>query len=294
MWSWPGKLWGWLRGYGQRVDIETFTQEWEALSEKLLAETESRKRAEELLKTANRQLEERVAERTAELSRVVQELAVENAERSKALQEKEALLREIHHRVKNNLQVVTSLLLLQAMAFPKGEVRTKFQECQQRIHTMARIHEFLYQSGNLAQIDLGEYTRRLVDDILKLYQAAARNICPQYNVEPLIVDIDTATSCGLIVNELVSNCMKHAFPAEKGGTIQVDLRRTDKCLLVISDDGVGLPAERQVDSPRSLGMRIVKVLAQQLKGTLEFLPRDKGAEIRLVFPAGDNKPITRE
>jgi PAS domain S-box-containing protein len=200
-----------------------------------------------------------------------------------SLQDKEVLLREIHHRVKNNLQVIASLLDLQA-AITYPEARAAFAEGRQRVYSMALVHELLYQSRDLASIELDEYLRRLVTTVAKSYRPAG-NIQLITRAPGVQLDIDTAVPCGLIVNELVSNALKHAFPGGRSGHIEVSLERDadDRFVLTVSDDGVGMPPEVELESTRTLGLRIVAALTHQLHGDIVIV-RDHGTRFRIAFP----------
>ncbi|MEE8389714.1 MAG: histidine kinase dimerization/phosphoacceptor domain -containing protein [Anaerolineae bacterium] len=242
-----------------------------------------------------RRLEKLVEQRTAELSQANIDLKAEITERKQveeqikdSLREKEVLLQEIHHRVKNNLAIVSSLLSFQAEITPDEQARAAFQESQNRIHAMARIHEHLYRSPDLARIDMAQYVRGVTNHLIRSYGAHA--IAFQTDVSDVELDIDRATPCGLIINELVSNALKHAFPPgwqgpESGPKVRVALRLDDgQCELTVSDNGVGLPADLQVESAghESLGLRLVNLLNRQLKGNLQ-VDREGGSTFCLTF-----------
>ena len=203
-----------------------------------------------------------------------------------SLREKEALLKEIHHRVKNNLQVVSSLLGLQSRAITDVETRRMFEESQNRIYSMALLHETLYQSEDLSRIDFPEYVRQLADHLFKSYGVAGERIRLRTVLEHSSLNLDAAVPCGLIINELVSNSLKYAFPDGREGEIRIDLRGQPGGLakLVVADDGVGLKNEIDWTTTRSLGLRLVRSLAQQLGAKIEVRPHG-GTEISLVFPA---------
>ena len=213
-----------------------------------------------------------------------------------SLQEKEVLLQEIHHRVKNNLAIISSLLSFQAEITPDEQVRTAFQESRNRILAMARIHEHLYQSPDLAQIDMAQYVRGMVSQLRQSYGADA--IALRVNVSDVTLDIDRATPCGLIINELISNIFKHAFPADwrrpenQPDQVCVDLRSDDdgQCILTVSDNGIGLPADLQIESVgrESLGLRLVNLLSRQLEGTLQT-HREGGSTFCLTFPIPEER-----
>jgi PAS domain S-box-containing protein len=193
-----------------------------------------------------------------------------------SLREKEVLLKEIHHRVKNNLQVVSSLLGLQAHVLKDPRLRTPLEESQARIQTMALIHERLYQSANLAQINFAEYLRDLAPSVVRSSRVDQGHLSLELSADKVYFPIDTAIPCGLLLHELLSNCVKHAFPGGRGGTIGVTLCQHPQgpYVLTVRDDGVGLPPGLDVCTPASLGLRLVHLLAAQLHGTLTFESRE--------------------
>jgi PAS domain S-box-containing protein len=207
----------------------------------------------------------------------ITEIKEASEEIRESLREKEVLLREIHHRVKNNLQIVSSLLNLQSLSIEE-DLRDVLKESQGRIKVMAMIHENLYQSESLARINFREYVERLVDDIIVSYGASVRTIVEVDDMKP---DIDTAIPIGLIINELVTNSVKYAFP-DGTGTVRVSLRSNGKAVLLVSDDGVGLPADVDPGETDTLGLMLVRILTEQLDGTLT-IRRDHGTEFRISF-----------
>ncbi len=188
-----------------------------------------------------------------------------------ALKEKEILLREIHHRVKNNLQIVSSLLSLQSRAVRDPAVHEIFQNSQTRIRSMALIHEKLYQSPDMSRVDIGAYVRSLLAHLAQMSGGAASRISWDLSVDDLLLDVNRAVPCGLIISELVVNAMKHAFPGFRTGRVAIAMRAGAEghfCLRY-HDDGVGLPAHVDPLHPASLGLQIVRDLVQQLDGVLE-------------------------
>ena len=201
-----------------------------------------------------------------------------------SLREKEMLLREIHHRVKNNMQLISSLLRLQSGYIKDKKYIEMLKESQNRIRSMAFIHEKLYQSKDLANIDFNGYIKNLADDLFRSYGASI-SIALKTDIEGVSLEIDTAIPCGLIINELVSNSLKHAFPEDREGEIKIALRRTDRneVELVVSDDGIGIPEDLDFRNTESLGLQLVTSLAEsQLQGKTE-LNRAKGTEFRIKF-----------
>jgi predicted ATPase/two-component sensor histidine kinase len=201
-----------------------------------------------------------------------------------ALGEKEALLKEVHHRVKNNLQLITSLLNLQAARVADPAVAELFADSRNRVRSMALVHENLYRAGNLSSIPMARHIRSLCTHLNSAYGSLAQNVRLVVNVDDLHLEMDRAVPCGLIVNELVSNALKHAFPEGRTGSIKVELRPDDegRTILVVSDDGIGLPAELDVERSDTLGLRLVGDLAEQLHGSVA-ITRSGGTIISVTF-----------
>jgi two-component sensor histidine kinase len=194
------------------------------------------------------------------------------------------LLQEIHHRVKNNLQIVSSLLNLQARAMDDPHLRALLHESQQRIQAMALIHEALYQAHDLSRVPFGTYLRWLTAQLSRAYDAEARRIRLTVEAEPLDLDIDKAAACGLILHELLSNALTHAFPGGRSGSINVALRRADhEIILSVKDSGVGMPQALEVQRPSSLGLKLVSMLTDQLEGIL-VLTQEGGTTFTLTVP----------
>ena len=191
-----------------------------------------------------------------------------------SLQEKEVLLKEIHHRVKNNMQVISSLLSLQATYIKDEQIRSIFSESCDRVKSMALIHEKLYNTANLALVNFSEYTRSLVAGIFRSCATSPRRVRLDITVEEIFLGVDMAIPCGLILNELLSNCLKHAFPRGRNGVIGIDLASVTGggVRLTVSDDGVGFPEGLDFMAAGSLGLRLVNMLVTQLHGTIEKLP----------------------
>jgi PAS domain S-box-containing protein len=200
-----------------------------------------------------------------------------------SLEEKKVLLREIHHRVKNNLQVISSLLNLQSAYIDDCQYREMFKESQNRVKSMSLIHEKLYQSENLANIDFEEYVRALTNGLIRSYGINTDKVSLEVEVDNVSLGIDTAIPCGLIINELVSNSLKHAFPGGKG-EILVSLHSNNGITeLTVKDNGVGIPEDIHIKNTTSLGLRLVCILAQdQLSGNITLM-RTNGTEFRITF-----------
>jgi two-component sensor histidine kinase len=205
------------------------------------------------------------------------------------LGEKENLLKEIHHRVKNNLQIIHSMLNLQMSYIKNKKAIELFKESKNRVYSMALIHEKLYQSDSLAKIDLPDYVRGLTTNLFLSYGVSERLVKPVISIENVPLDIDRLIPFALIVTELISNSLKHAFPSlpereEVPGEVRIELGRgpDNKLLLTVGDNGIGLPADLEIMESGSLGLKLVSVLVKQLRGTLQ-LGSGPGTEFRIVF-----------
>jgi PAS domain S-box-containing protein len=201
-----------------------------------------------------------------------------------SLRDKEVLLREIHHRVKNNLQIVSSLLNLQLRAVDNPHLRALVQDSRQRVQAMDLIHEALYQADDLSRVPFEMYVRRLAAQLLRAYDVAPRRIRLSVHADPLTLDIDKAAPCALIFHELFSNALKHAFPDGRPGTIDVALHCTPHQLtLRVRDSGVGVPPELDWRHTNTLGLKLISMLTEQLGGTLR-LDREGGTTFTLTVP----------
>ena len=207
---------------------------------------------------------------------------------SESLAEKDLLLRELHHRVKNNIQVISSLLAMQSTG-GDSEVEKRLEESQNRIRSIALIHEQLYRSSELAHIDVPGYFEVLVSQLVESFGKRDK-VRMELEVEALELDVDQCMACGLIVNELVTNALKYAYPNGRGGVIRVSLRASDEgeYVLRVADDGPGLAGSRNGSTP-TLGMSLVATLARQLRGRVE-VDGSRGTEVRVVF-AGANAEV---
>jgi PAS domain S-box-containing protein len=203
-----------------------------------------------------------------------------------ALREKEVLLKEVHHRVKNNLQVIISLLGLQSRQVRDKAVLTAFRDCQSRIQSIALIHEKLYKSKDLARVDFAGYIRNLVPDLLRTYGLEPGSISLDIKAEDVRLGIDTAVPCGLIINELITNSLKHAFPGGRKGSIAIDFRSEGAgwIMLSVADDGVGLPESIDINRVETMGLKMISNLTKQLDGSIE-MERKGGTKFRVKFNA---------
>jgi len=203
-----------------------------------------------------------------------------------ALREKEILLKELHHRVKNNLQVVTSLLSLQASHVQDRQALEMFGETRNRVRLIAKVHEALYRGENLSRLDASSFVREITNNLFRSYAINPEAIRLTTDLDPEPLGVDLAVPCGLIINELVSNALKHAFPGDRTGEIRVELRREPPSTyrLKVMDDGVGPPRETVTGAARTLGWELVSALTRQLGGSIE-IRTDRGTEVTVTFPA---------
>jgi two-component sensor histidine kinase len=207
-----------------------------------------------------------------------------------ALQEKTALLNEVHHRVKNNLQVITSLLRLEAGRASEPATRSVLDEMKGRIRSMALVHETLYRSGNFAGVELHRYIQQVASVAFRAQASTGGNVRLVLDLASVTASLDLATPCGLLVNELISNCVKHGFVDGQSGEVRVALQRTPgspdeapRWSLRVSDTGVGLPADFEARRAQSLGLQLVSDLAGQIGGVLVTEP-GPGAAFSVTFP----------
>ena len=198
------------------------------------------------------------------------------------------LLKEIHHRVKNNLQVVSSLLSLQSNTVDNAQTRKLLRESQDRIHAMALVHERLYRSNDFAGIDVKGYLSDLVEHLRTSYRTERLGVT--VDCDQVFVSLDTAIPLGLIVSELVTNAFKHGFPNGASGLVKVTARATgtSACMLVVEDNGTGMPTGLAVGTTSSLGLHLVNILVEQIEGQVT-VKNDNGAHFAITFPlAGRN------
>jgi PAS domain S-box-containing protein len=253
-----GEVRGWI---GMNTDV----------TERVRAEHERTQLLDEL-QSLNAMLEQRVTERTAALS--------------KALKEREVLIQEIHHRVKNNLQIISSLMHMQVRTLEPGSARDALEECRTRVRAIALIHERLYQSRDYARVPFSEYARSLARDVLNAACPSPEAVTLDLEIEAISLNVDRAIPCGLILNELITNSLKHAFEGCSGGTIRIELTKVagGAIRLLVSDDGVGLPPGLDLSKTETLGLQLVRMLTDQLGGKLEVVSSG-GTEVRMTFPA---------
>jgi PAS domain S-box-containing protein len=211
-----------------------------------------------------------------------------------SLRENEILLKEIHHRVKNNMALISSLLVLQADTSGDPNIAGALQDSQSRIRSMALVHEKLYQAENLSKIDFSEYIKSLTMHISQLRDVNSNKVSVIIRAENIFLGIDLAIPCGLLLNELLTNAFKYAFPGDKTGEIRIQMRLKDNQSyeLVISDNGVGLPGHIDIQNPSSFGLHLVNLLNKQLAGKIE-VNREKGTSFTVEFPVKRRKEAVR-
>ena len=256
----------------------------------ILRDISERARAAELLRNAHDQLEQRVQQRTTQLAEANRALSEEIIERREAelklyesLKEKEVLLREIHHRVKNNLQLISSLLRLHLKRTKEISSEALATEIDSRIRSMALLHELLYQSGNLGRIKFVSYIETLAQSLVRYY-GMTRYVELVVSGDEFLIELEQCIPAGLLVNELVTNCMKHAFPGGRQGRIEIELRQFEggEVGIVVRDDGIGLPKGVEFGKTDSLGLELVQNLAKQLHGEVSS-SSDESTEFRITF-----------
>lgn len=224
------------------------------------------------------------------------QLRISEAALQQSLRAKEALIKEVHHRVKNNLQVVSSLLRLESARSDTPEVRSVLGSMQGRVQSMSMLHELLYRSGNLAEVDLGSYLRQLANEAFRSLLPECRPVTLSFDMDPLNVGMDQAAPCGLLVIELVANSLKHGFPNGRRGAIRIALHpdpggATGHWRLCVMDDGVGLAHDFLERSQDSLGLQLVGDLCRQMDGRLDMGPGPQaGAMFSVTFQPHEGAP----
>lgn len=236
------------------------------------------------------------AGRVSHLVAVLHDITVRKRAREELqelLREKESLLKEVHHRVKNNLQVISSLVRLQSAQVKDGAAHAALRDVQNRILSMASLHETLYRSGSFARVDLAAYLQAICSQVYRSLVVAPESVQLRLDVASVGLDVSQAVPCGLIVNELVSNCLEHAFPDGRAGEVRVELHPVDggpALRLRVADNGVGLPADLDLRQLRSLGLQLVSDLVGQLQGQLA-IGRGPGAVFEVIFTPQTPQPV---
>lgn len=212
-----------------------------------------------------------------------------NEEEKKKSDEK-ILLKEIHHRVKNNLNIIIGLLELQSQNIEDVAVKEMFRESINRIRSMAIIHEYLYRSENQSAIDLSLYIESLADNLLAVYADTKKELMINYTMDSVFTDFDIAIPVGLIVNEIITNSIKHAFIERPKGKIDISLEKNNsKIKLTIKDDGIGVPVNLDIENSKSLGLQLIKLLVSQLNGDYKIY-REDGTTVQIEIPFKELKP----
>ncbi|WP_337866926.1 sensor histidine kinase [Ignavibacterium sp.] len=203
--------------------------------------------------------------------------------------EQKHLLKEIHHRVKNNLNIIIGLLELQSQNIEDVSVKEMFRESINRIRSMAIIHEYLYRSENHSSIDLSVYIESVADNLLSVYSENKIDLIINYFLENISVEIDIAIPTGLIVNEVVTNSIKHAFPGRQKGRIDITLEKKNHIIsLTVKDNGIGVPVDFDQNNNKSLGLQLIKLLVVQLNGKYKIY-REQGTTVQIEIPFIDSK-----
>jgi two-component sensor histidine kinase len=259
------------------------------LSGQLRQDLIEREITQDFLQQSYAELEDRIKQRTLDLTRANEALKNEIAERrlvEDSLHEKDVLLKEIHHRVKNNLQIISSLLKLQTNQIKDPALVVTMMDSQTRIQSMALIHEKLYKSTDLENIDFAEYLDSLAINLYQSYNTGHKEIAMRVDAVPVKLEIDKAVPCGLVITELVSNAIKHAFPNQDSGEIIIQMTTApdNQVQIIVSDNGVGIPANMDIDNSPTLGLQLVNALVGQLDGNLE-ITRDHGTRVKVSFAA---------
>jgi two-component sensor histidine kinase len=245
----------------------------------LAAATSERTQARKALRETNEALEQRVEDRTRELSE-------REAQVGASLREKELLLREMHHRVKNNLQIISSLLRLQRRSAADARTQALLSDCEDRVRSIAFVHEELYRSNDLSTIDCQTYLQTLVASLKGAYELDPYSVSIEVDARDCALSIDRAIPCGLVVNELVSNALKHAFNERRRGHLSVVMTTDPEAkgyLLLVCDDGVGFPPGVDYRSTQTLGLKLVCSLVAQMHGVIS-LERDGCTRFIIRFP----------
>ncbi len=240
---------------------------------------------EEVFKLYNERLVNKLEKKMLDLEREVAERKQAEEKIKASLKEKEILLQEVHHRVKNNMQIISSLFSLQSGRIKDKQASEIFKSSQNRVRSMALIHERFYQSKDMARVDFAEYAKSLTSHLFSSHGISPRAVKLNLKIKDVFLDLNSAIPCGLIINELVSNSLKHAFPGDKKGEINIAMHPLNKdgMEVIVSDNGVGLPKKVDFRKTDSLGLHLVNLLAEdQLHGDIK-LDRKKGTSFHIRF-----------
>ena len=209
------------------------------------------------------------------------ELKSRTSELEAALRRSTMLLHEVDHRVKNNLQMISAMLMLQSMSIPDAKIKSTLQEMLERVDAMGLVHKRLYQSESITDFDIAEFTREIAGHLVAA--TGRSDIALTVNARPVNIKADEAASVALVVNETITNALKHAFRAGRAGGLEISVTGSDRtCEISIKDDGPGMPAEPPLQ--RSFGKTLIETLIQQLRATIEWLPASPGTHVRITLP----------
>jgi two-component sensor histidine kinase len=260
------------------LQLRALTRTLEQQNHRLTVEVQQRVTTEMALQQLNQKLETLVDQRAAQLRQSNEKLKL-------SLNEKEVLLKEVHHRVKNNLNVIISLLSLQSKSFNDPKVIEVFENSKNRIYSIALVHEQLYQSKTFSKINFSNYIRQLVSGLFYSCSDSTAPIQLTFEVDEIYLNIETAVPCGMIINELVTNAIKYAFPDHRSGEIKITLKadKLQKIYLTIQDNGIGFPPEFDWQNSPSLGLTLVRLLIKQLDGSVKLQPNTIGVSFYLQF-----------
>ncbi|MGB3401595.1 MAG: response regulator [Microcoleaceae cyanobacterium] len=260
------------------LQLRALTQTLEQQNHRLQTEVKQRVTTEMALQQLNQKLETLVDQRAAQLRLSNEQLKI-------SLHEKETLLKEVHHRVKNNLNVIISLLSLQSKLFNDPKVIEVFENSKNRVHSIALVHEQLYQSQTLSQINCRDYIRQLVSSLFYFCSDSSAQIELKFDMDEIYLNIETAIPCGMIINELVTNTIKYAFTHQLIGEIKIVLKQDSlqRYNLMIQDNGIGFPEGFNWETSTSLGLTLVRLLIKQLQGTIELQRNYQGVTFHIKF-----------
>jgi PAS domain S-box-containing protein len=270
--------------------LETKNSALERVNKDLNTEIAKRNQVENQFHITKEKLQKQLNEKQAKyyesiekMESEIAELKVKYDETSKLLKEKEVLLKDVHTHAKKNMQRISSLTCLQS-DYIRDQMVEGFKDSQNHIKSITLIHEKLYDSPDHERINFSEYVKSLVDDLCKSNGVDPNRISMHIQVENVFLDIDTATSCGLIINELVSNSIKHAFPSGKDGMVRIEIHPEDKCIeMIITDDGIGLSERVDFDKTDTLGLQLVKTLVAEINGKIELKKNYNGTKFKIKF-----------
>jgi len=276
------------RFFRKPFDPRTFMQEITAFMEEIKGGTKRRPRPasdeKEILTLYNERLINKLEAKMLVLEKEIAERKLAEEIARAALNEKELLLREVHHRVKNNMQIISSLINLSGRDLKDSATHEVLRQIRLRIRSISMIHEKLLKSSDLIHVDFAEFLNDMSIHYFQHYKADPDRINLRLDVEPMAVPIGLAIPCGLIAGELLSNALKHAYPAGRRGEVSVGLKRlpNNEALLNVRDNGVGLAADADIRKMETTGMTILNALVEQINGRLELI-RDTGSDFRVVF-----------